>query len=87
MRSKFEFCDVPAHLPSDAIVIRDVGHDQGYVSVTNDAEAVVGIIARSIGRAERAVPRIFYYDSDGRLDELCHDGLGNFTEFKSGPQH
>lgn len=86
MRAQIDFCDVPPGLPSTAIVIRDVGHDKGCPSITNDAEAVVMrvlYIARQMGESSDC--RIFYYDSDGRLDELCHDGI-RFTGFKPGPK-
>ena len=63
----------------DRIVIADIGATQ--MSVTNDAENVVkelhekGILQ---GR------RLFYYDSEGRLDELVHDGRGLFLSFAPG---
>jgi len=56
------------------------GHD-GNMSVTNDAERVIGALHRSLpgGLKERIV---IYKDTMGMWDELCHDGQGNFTGFK-----
>ena len=86
MKANIEFCDTPPGLPPNAIVIRDAGHDQGFMSVTNDAENVVATVLRIAKRLnEPPTVRIFYYDSGGRLDELCHAD-GKFTEFKPGPQ-
>lgn len=49
------------------------------VAVTNDAEAVVVELANKFGRR-----RILYFDSDGNLDELLHEG-GVFLGYKPGP--
>ena len=49
----------------DRLVIRDVVHWDEHPTVTNAAEAVVERLAPHLnGR------RLFYYDSEGRLDEL-----------------
>lgn len=86
MRAKFDFCDVPPGLPDTAIVIKDVGHDKGCMTVTNDAEEVVATVLRLAKRLNEPDGfRIFYYDSGGRLDELCYAD-GRFTGFKPGPQ-
>lgn len=63
----------------DKIVIRDVGRD--CMSVTNDAEAVVRDLQRN-GMLDGR--RLFYYDTDGQLDELKHDGRGTFRGFAPG---
>lgn len=48
-----------------AIVLRDVGHDRGHKSMTNDAaEVVADWLERLNGR------RLFYFDSMGMLTEL-----------------
>ena len=60
------------------VVIRD--RDQGNMSVTNDAEAVVAEIARGQNVGAVSGPRIFYIDSQGRLDEMEHN-LGSFKGF------
>lgn len=54
----------------------------GPKSVTNDAERVVADILRWKGGFTKSgsLRRIHYYDSDGRLDELVHDGY-RFTGF------
>lgn len=62
----------------ETVVIRDRCNDMGTMTVTNDAEAVVANLHRQYpGR------RIFYYDTDGRRDELLHD-KGAFRGFCSG---
>lgn len=58
------------------IVIRDVGAD--CRSITNDAEAVIKMLL-----AYYADKRVFYFDSSGDLDELCHNGV-RFTGFSFG---
>jgi hypothetical protein len=63
----------------DKIIIRDVGRD--CMSITNDAEAVVRDLHRN-GMLDRR--RLYYYDSDGQLDELKHDGNGLFKGFAPG---
>lgn len=64
-----------------ALVIRD---ENGKTSITNDAEAVVERLYMSgrlpVGR------RLFYFDSEGRLDELLHDDAGRFVGYASGPE-
>jgi len=68
---------------SGFVVIRDLGPWDRYLSVTNDAEAVVDDIVTS----GRLCPgqRILYYDSDGQLDELLVEG-GRFAGFAQGPR-
>jgi hypothetical protein len=61
---------------AETVTISDVGLSS--TSVTNDAEAVVmDLHSRGVLRGRR----LLYYDSDGQLDELKHDGQGNFTGF------
>ena len=74
MRSRFE----TVKTDDDAITIRDLN---GPVSVTNDAEEVVACFYR----AHMENRRLYYYDSDGALDELLHDGKGRFLGFAPGP--
>lgn len=73
-KAAFSIIDIEPHW----ITISDkIG--AGKMSITNDAEAVVEhLLRRHPGK------RIFYYDSDGYLDELAHDGV-RFTGFKAGP--
>ncbi len=78
MRAKFEFADIPAGVPPNSIVIRDIGHSDGYASVTNDAEAVVRTVLRVARQAGESIahnsPGIYYYDSANTLSQLEHDG-------------
>jgi hypothetical protein len=62
--------------------IRDDGGNAGFMSVTNDAEAVIADL-HAKGEAGPGV-RVLYCDTDGRWDELCHDGAGRFTGFRPG---
>ncbi len=63
------------------IIIRDVGPWDQHPSVTNDAENVVReLVAKGLLTPGR---RLFYYDSDGILDEiLIKDGA--FAGFAPG---
>lgn len=63
------------------VVIRDVGPWDQHATVTNAAEHVVAELHGKFGLKGR---RLFYYDSDGRRDELLHDGAGRFTGFGPG---
>lgn len=64
-----------------SVTIADVGSQS--MSVTNDAEAVVQELhERGVLRGRR----LYYYDSQGQLDELKHDGSGRFTGFAPGPR-
>jgi hypothetical protein len=81
MNANFEL--VAGLQPHDVLVIRDLSRSGGgphdaHKTVTNDAEAVVRFLDRS-GALERK--RLLYYDSDGELGELLHDGRGNFIGF------
>lgn len=69
---------------SDAtsVTIRDEGPWDRYLTVTNDAEAVVEELLTVYGLGSR---RLFYYDSDGRLDELVIVA-GKFAGFRRGPE-
>lgn len=65
-----------------SITIRDVGPWSQYMTITNNAEAVVSDLWR-LGLLKTGV-RLFYYDSAGELDELLHDD-GVFVGFAPGP--
>jgi len=58
------------------LVIRDA---DGMTSVTNQADQVV----RHFNDLGMGVRRLYYYDTDGKLDELEHDGKGKFLGFKT----
>ena len=62
---------------ADFVAIID--HDDGAMSVTNDAEGVVEQLTkeRTLGPGTRLV----YRDSEGIWDELKHNGAGKFTGF------
>ena len=65
-----------------SVVIRDVGGERD-LSVTNDAEAVVEeLFLRGLLPEGRL---IYYFDSDGRLDQIRHSG-GVFIGFAPGPE-
>lgn len=68
-------------MTDDKIVIRDT--DEDCMSVTNDAEAVVRDLQRN-GMLDGR--QLFYFDSDGHLDELQHDANGTFLGFSPGPR-
>lgn len=59
----------------EQLVIRDIGPHHLFRTITNDAEHVVMNLASQLdGR------RLFYYDSDGQLGEICHED-GRFAGF------
>ncbi len=64
----------------DQLIIRDIGHDN-CMTVTNDAETVVRGLHRNGMLGSR---KLFYYDSEGELDEILHDGNGLFQGFAPG---
>lgn len=86
-RAKFEFLDIPEKLPTNAVLIRDTDQANA-VSVTNDAESVVETILRVLHSMNEPIaantPPIYYYDSDGVLSQLEHDGL-EFTRLAPCP--
>lgn len=64
------------------IIIRDIGPWEQYTTVTNNAEGVIAEINEKLSQVGGiGQKRVFYYDSEGDYDELCHDGNGNFTGF------
>lgn len=84
MRARYITVPAPSEaqaIANDPLVIRDVGRE--CMSITNDAEAVVeDLVSRGLLPAGR---RLFYYDSDGQLDELLVED-GRFAGFKAGPR-
>ena len=60
------------HTTALRLVIRDLGPWHTFKTVTNAAESIVADLVR-MGQLH-AGQRLFYYDSDGCLDELNHDG-------------
>ena len=64
-----------------SVVVRDVGGLRD-MSLTNDVEAVVeDLFIRGLLPEGRL---LFYFDSDGRLDQIKHSG-GVFLDFAPGP--
>lgn len=64
----------------DGLIIRDLGPWDQYPTITNSAKELVTHLAN-----HNALPpgrQLLYYDSDGNVDEICHDGNGNFTGFR-----
>jgi hypothetical protein len=64
------------------LTIRDIGHAQGRMTVTNDVERVVDRL-RDHGLLPKG-RRLFYYDSDSRLDEIVLDDEQRFARFAPG---
>lgn len=79
MKAKFEFTDVPANLPKNSIVIRDIGETE-HSSIYSDAGAVVETLLRIADRMNELVavnqPGLYFYDADGGLTQLNHNGVG-----------
>jgi len=65
-------------ITDDYIYIRDDGGCSK--SITNDAEWVIEYLTAEYELNNR---RVFYADTDGRIDELAHKG-GKFTGYKPG---
>ncbi len=74
--------EIVSDVPGDPLIIRDVGH-KDHKTVTNDAENVVSdLVANGFLPAGR---RLYYYDSEGQLDELIVRD-GEFAGFAWGPR-
>jgi len=68
----------------DSVTIRDTGDHRKALTITNDAERVVKELTdRGFLKPGR---KLFYYDSQGDLSGLLHDGQGTFLDFGPGPQ-
>ncbi len=78
-RALWEVCSYEC--TPERLVIRD-RNELGHLSVTNDAEAVVAYLFRA--GTLRDGRRLFYYDTDGNLDELLIKD-GKFAGFAPGP--
>jgi len=74
MKSLYQWVDSDAH----RIIIKDIGHDSGYRSVTNDIENIVRDLHK---RGLLRNRRLFYYDSDDRITEVLHLN-GEFVNFE-----
>jgi hypothetical protein len=65
------------------LCIRDIGHDMGHKSVTNDVENVVTTLLNT-GELKLGM-KLLYYDSQGDLDQIEFDDSG-FLGFVPGPR-
>lgn len=71
------------HTDQETMTIRDDFYERNpTTTVTNDAEAVVDYLLKT---GKLGARRLFYYDTEGQLDEITHDGQ-KFTGFKAGPR-
>ena len=78
MRAQFE---VLKHKYGEFIFIRDIGRN--CRSVTNDVRNVIEQLYLEYDISDKT--RIFYKDSIGNIDEICHFGK-KFGRFKAGHQ-
>lgn len=80
--ANFVYVPTPASMRRPGtVVIRDVGPWDRHQTVTNAPEGVVKFILDELPDTKR----IFYYDSEGELDELVFEN-GEFTGFRAGPR-
>lgn len=76
--ARFEIVEHDPH----QVVLRDLGPWNEHPTITNDAEGVVErLILASMVKADI---RLLYFDSEGEVTELRHDGH-RFTGFGPGP--
>lgn len=66
----------------DSLVLKDLGPWDRYPTITNDAESVVERLLSTGDLAPEQ--RLFYFDSDGHLDEILVKD-GRFAGFAPGP--
>ena len=73
------FSLVAAETSARVLTIRDLGPHDRHKTITNDAEYLVRVLShRGVLEAGR---RLCYYDTQGELAELVHDGRGRFLRF------
>jgi len=81
VRCCFEIVD--EECDGEQFVIRDIGNGRAVPTVTNDVEAVVCYLIASGAIGEKNPERrLFYYDLEGRRDEinfLCDGTFCGFT--------
>lgn len=79
--ARFEIVRTPAELErlGDVLTIRDLGPWDQHFTITNDAEDVVAKLLLSYDL--KPGRRLFYYDSEGDLDEITWDLVHGFTGF------
>jgi len=66
---------------AEYVFILDVGGNAGKRTVTNDADFIIQDLSDFIDNFQNK--RVFYTDTDGRIDEMLHNG-NHFTTFKAG---
>ena len=66
----------------EVILIKDECETYNTMSVTNNAEAVVYDVFKTIGLP--ANKKLFYIDTMNLVDQLEHDGNGEFIRFSYG---
>ncbi|MGH7198870.1 MAG: hypothetical protein ACREH5_09065 [Candidatus Omnitrophota bacterium] len=69
---------------ADRVIIQDIGPWDQHPSVTNDAEWVAHCMVQGTRGTVLGERRLFYYDSEGDLDELLVRA-GRFDGFAPGP--
>lgn len=79
------------YVAADRLVIRDLGPWDKFLSVTNAAEDVVQQLLHRLDRHDRLPGedrwrKLFYYDTEGQLDQMLITPEGKFGGFKSGAQ-
>lgn len=63
------------------ILLEDKCQDYGCMSLTNAAELVIqDLLEKGLTSAGK---KVYYIDTEGRIDELCHDGK-RFTGYAPG---
>jgi len=75
----FDFVDIA----DNYILINDIGNHKEVMSITNDPESV---LQRLTGAAEDILKgrRLFYIDTNGRVDELLYNESGKFVTYNPG---
>ena len=61
------------------IVLKDIGPWDKYLTITNDAEYIVNQL--HLTNRLSFDKQLLYYDSEGELTELKHNGNGVFISF------
>lgn len=78
-KARYEF--VIAETTPSALVIRDLGPWDRFPTVTNDVEQVLAELLAAGELRHSSGRRLFYYDSEGRKDEILFDERGMFVAF------
>ena len=69
---------------SNILVIRDVGPWESFPTITNSAEEVVKYLMKAEMLYDNR--RLFYYDSDGRKDEIVYEPVSGAIGFRPAPR-